>query len=258
MTRLTWALLTGLALLVSGEASAQGTRDVNYTDRAIVPVHARLRFTTLIVLPEGERILDFVCGDKDFWIVSGAENLAYVKPAKEGASTNLNLIAASGRVYSFLLTEGKGEPDLKLYIVADDLAARPDTPRRFYAAGEVEAFRREADEARAEAALTRATEAKAAAAAIDTFRREYPTRLQFPYRFRAQERPFFVSAIYHDGQFTYIRAQTTELPSLWELRDGGPNLVSFQVERGVYIVPKVLEGGYLAIGKARLYFAQAR
>ena len=70
------------------------------------PVQAKLRFTTLIILPEGERILDFVCGDKDFWIVSGADNLAYVKPAKAGASTNLNLITASGRVYSFLLTEG--------------------------------------------------------------------------------------------------------------------------------------------------------
>ena len=73
-------------------AHAQGTRDVSYTDRAIVSVQAKLRFTTLIILPEGERILDFVCGDKDFWIVSGVDNLAYVKPAKAGASTNLNLI----------------------------------------------------------------------------------------------------------------------------------------------------------------------
>jgi len=258
MTRLPWSLLPVLALLIAGPASAQGTRDVSYTDRAIVSVQARVRFTTLIVLPEGERILDFVCGDKDFWIVSGAENLAYVKPAKEGASTNLNLITASGRVYSFLLTEGAKEPDLKLYVVADDVVARTDAPRRFYAADEVEAIRRDAQDARTEARVTRETEATAAAEAIATFRRDYPTRLQFPYRFRAQERPFFVSAIYHDGQFTYIQAQTPELPSLYELRDDAPNLVSFQVERGVYVVPKVLERGYLAIGKARLYFAQAQ
>ena len=67
-----------------------------------------------------------------------------------------------------------------------------------------------------------------------------------------------MSAIYHDGRFTYIRANATELPSLYEFRDDAPNLVSFQVERGVYIVPKVIEQGYLAIGKQRLYFGQAQ
>ena len=258
MTRLTWGLATALAVVVTGDVRAQGTRDVSYTERAIVSVHAKLRFTTLIILPEGERILDFVCGDRDFWIVSGVENFAYVKPAKEGASTNLTLITASGRVYAFLLTEGTGEPDLKLYVVADDLAARTDAPRRFYAAGDVEAFRRDAEQARAEALATTARAATASADAIAAFRRDYPTRLQFSYRFRAQARPFFVSAIYHDGHFTYIRAQTAELPSLYELRDDAPNLVPFHVERGVYVVPKVLERGYLAIGKARLYFAQAQ
>jgi hypothetical protein len=34
--------------------------------------------------------------------------------------------------------------------------------------------------------------------------------------------------------------------------------VNFQVERGVYIVPKVLDRGYLAIGKRRLAFEIAR
>jgi len=60
---------TAVAILAGSAAYAQGTRDVTYTDRAIVSVQAKLRFTTLIILPEGERILDFVCGDKDFWIV---------------------------------------------------------------------------------------------------------------------------------------------------------------------------------------------
>ena len=75
-----------------------------------MPLHAKLRFTTMIILPEQEEILDFVCGDKEFWVVSGAQNLAYVKPAKAGATTNLNLVTASGHVYSFLLTEGSAEP----------------------------------------------------------------------------------------------------------------------------------------------------
>jgi len=57
------------------------------------------------VLPKNEQILDFTCGDKEFWIVSGTQNFAYVKPAKVNFQTNLNLITASGNVYSFVLTE---------------------------------------------------------------------------------------------------------------------------------------------------------
>jgi type IV secretion system protein VirB9 len=249
-------LVTAVVILLGGSAHAQGTRDVSYTDRAIVSVQAKLRFTTLIILPEGERILDFVCGDKDFWIVSGADNLAYVKPAKAGASTNLNLITDSGRVYSFLLTEGVGEPDLKLYVVADDVVARGQATRRFYTDADVDALREEAERARQDAAAVRESSAKSADEAMAAFRASYPTQLRFTYRFRAHEKPFSVSAIYHDGQFTYIHARTSELPSLYELRDDAPNLVPFQVEHGVYIVPKVLERGYLAIGKQRVFFAQ--
>src|ERR1700683_2609602 len=90
-------------------AAAQTTREVAYDSHAVVRVNAKVRFTTLIILPETEEILDFVCGDKDFWVVSGPQTLAYVKPAKAGASTNLNLVTASGNVYSFLLAEGPGE-----------------------------------------------------------------------------------------------------------------------------------------------------
>ena len=48
-------------------------------------VNARLRFTTMIVLPEKEEILDFVCGDKDFWIVSGGQNLSCTSSRRKRA-----------------------------------------------------------------------------------------------------------------------------------------------------------------------------
>ena len=54
-----------------------------------MPVNAKVRYTTLIILPEDERILDFTCGDKDHWIVDGNENFAFVKPAKADAATNV-------------------------------------------------------------------------------------------------------------------------------------------------------------------------
>jgi type IV secretion system protein VirB9 len=234
------------------------TREVHYTNRSVVRVNARLRFTTMIILPETEEILDFVCGDKDFWIVSGAQNLAYVKPAKAGAVTNLNLVTASGSVYSFLLSEGSGDPDLKLYVSPDDTMKTAAAGRRFYTADEVAEFKRAADEARKEAEIARADAERRVEDGIAKFKASYPTALQFPYRFRPNEKPFNVSAIYTDGRFTYIRAHAPELPSLYEVRDGAPNLVNFQVENGVYIVPKVLESGYLAIGKQRFPFESAR
>src|SRR3954470_9386483 len=112
-------MVTVVALCTASVSSAQTSRDVTFNERSVIQVNAKLRFTTMIILPEGEQILDFVCGDKDFWVVSGAENLAYVKPAKAGAQTNLNLVTGSGHVYSFLLNEGSGDPDLKLYVRTD-------------------------------------------------------------------------------------------------------------------------------------------
>ncbi len=98
------AVLTG-TLSISAGAQTTGIREVSATARSLVPLQTRLRYTTMIVLPDGEEILDVICGDKDFWVISATHNIAHVKPAKEGATTNLNLVAASGTVYSFLLTE---------------------------------------------------------------------------------------------------------------------------------------------------------
>ena len=68
--------------------------------------------------------------------------------------------------------------------------------------------------------------------------------------------PFLVSAIYHDDAFTYIRCGAREKPALYEVKDGKPNLISFQVENGVYIAPKIIDSGYLAVGKKKLLFAR--
>ena len=110
----------------------------------------------------------------------------------------------------------------------------------------------ELTEARAavEAAERRTTEALAAQ------QEQYPTRLQFVYGAPKYEKPFFVRAIWHDGQFTYIKTDAKELPALYELKDGKPAVVNFQVHNGTYVVPKVIDRGYLALGDERLPFAQ--
>ena len=247
-------IAVGVAPLV---AQGGGVREVTASERSLTSLNTKVRYTTMILLPEGEEILDVVCGDRDFWVISAAQNIAHVKPAKEGASTNLNLITASGTVYSFLLTENRqGQPDLKVYVAAD-----PNAPRgqpKYYPAtqvnAQVSALQAEIVQARAalEEATARTTEA------VSTFRRQYPGRLEFAYGAPKYERPFFVRSIWHDGEFTYIRAEARELPALYEVRDGQPSLVNFQVQEGTYIVPKVLDRGYLALGNQRFSFEQRR
>ena len=73
----------------------------------IVRIQAKTRHTTVIVLPAAEDILDFVVGDSEYWHLTGAANLAFLKPIAEGVTTNVALVCASGRIYSFLVTEGK-------------------------------------------------------------------------------------------------------------------------------------------------------
>jgi type IV secretion system protein VirB9 len=241
-------------------AAPDGARVVRYAKEDIVPVRAKLRFSTLIVLPDDEEILDFTTGDRDFWVINGVHNLCYVHPAQAGIRSNLNLITASGHVYSFLLTEisneGKAEPDLKLFVEPKDGSASTGPLRGYVRAADAEAYKKELEAARIQAAeQIRAAEARATEE-LNQFRSTYATKLQFDYVFESKSmaEPFLVSAIYHDNTFTYIRCAAREKPSLYEVKDGKPNLVNFQVENGVYVVPKILDSGYLAVGKKKLNF----
>lgn len=231
-------------------AQTNGIREVSASERSLISLQTRLRYTTMIVLPDEEEILDVICGDRDFWVISATQNIAHVKPAKEGAATNLNLVTSSGSVYSFLLSEKNGSPDLKVYVNGDENAVAGK--RKYYGAAQVEALEAELRAARTavEAAGRRAEEA------VASYRQEYPTRLQFNFGTPKYEKPFLVRSIWHDGQFTYIRSDANELPALYEMQDGKPSLVNFQVQQGTYVVPKVLDEGYLALGKARFPFAQ--
>ena len=234
-------------------------RVVHYGDQDIVPVKTRLRFTTLIVLPKNEQIMDFVCGDKEFWVVNGAQNFAYVKPAKPGTRTNLNLVAASGNVYSFVLNEtSDAQPDLKIFVEPRDesMISALNGPPKFVPAQQLDDFRQQVEIAR-----TQVREARTAAqAAIDrdesAFRNEYPSKIKFAYRFDRDRKPFQVSAIFHDDRFTYIQARPEETPAVYEVKDGKPNLINFQYKAGTYVVDKILDSGYLAIGKQRLPFTR--
>ena len=239
---------------VSSTAQVEGIREVTATDRSLIPLHTRLRYTTMVVLPDGEEVLDVICGDRDFWVISATQNVVHVKPAKPGAETNLNLVTARGTIYSFLLMEQSGDggaPDLKVYVTSDAIA--PTAPPKYYSAADVARLQQEVTEARGAVTLAE----RQATEAIARERDAYPARLQFVYGTPKYQKPFFVRAMWHDGQFTYVQADATELPALYELKDGEPAVVNFQVRgTGTYVVPKVLDRGYFALGNARFGFAQ--
>jgi type IV secretion system protein VirB9 len=239
-------------------------RVVKYSKEDIVPVRAKLRFSTLIVLPEDEEILDFTTGDKEFWIINGAHNLCYVHPAQAGIRSNLNLITASGHVYSFLLTEISDqpnvEPDLKIFVEPKEGSGTAGSSglRGYVSAGEAEAYKKELEAMRSQTTDQVRAAKNEVADEVNRFRTSYATKLQFDYSLdlNAAREPFLVSAIYHDDSFTYIRCAAREKPALYEIKDGKPNLISFQFENGVYVAPKILDSGYLIVGKKKLAFSR--
>jgi len=237
-------LLLGLAATVAhGQQSA---RIVKYHANDIVSVHAKMRYTTLIELPGTEKILEVATGDKDFWIIDTVGNYCFLHPAKEGIQSNLNLITDKGTVYSFTLDDtDSANPDLKVVIEPSDPSslAAANGANKLVSATEVESAR-----AQAQAAQSHASEA------VEQFRSDYPTQaLQFDYVFK-QEKPFAVSAIYHDDKFTYIKSSASEKFSVYELKDGKPDLITFQLKDGTYVIPTVVDRGYLQIGKHKLGF----
>ena len=222
-------------------------------------LRAQVRHTTVIVLPATENILDFVVGDSEYWHLTGAANVAFLKPLSQGAATNIALVCESGRIYSFLAAEqSDGPPHLVVRVESGaeqaGLSGGGRSQPAFVGRSQVAAYQQMAAEA-AEAARTAREEAESRAASeIEAFRAGYPARLAFEYRLDgdATDRPFLVEAMWHDGQFTYLRSRAQESPALYELRDGEPALVAYDLsEDGLYIARHVLGDGWLQIGDER-------
>jgi type IV secretory pathway VirB9-like protein len=233
-----------------------GAKVVQYGDKDVVRLKTKLRYTTMIVLPKNEQILDFTCGDKEFWVVNGAQNFAYIKPAKAGAQTNLNLITASGNIYSFVLAEvselPEGAADLKVFVEPkeESMISAANAAPKFVSAQAADDYRQQVTLAKEETRQVK----QSAQVQIDAAVSKFVSNVRFPYRFEAGKRPFFVRAIYNDEKFTYIQARPEETPALYEILDGKPNLVTFDYRNGVYVVEKILDRGYLVIGKQKLNF----
>jgi len=243
-----WLALALPALAaVAQEASA---RTVQYHSQDIIPIHAKLKYTTLIEVPPTEKIMEAATGDKEFWIVDVVGNFCFVHPAKAGISSNLNLITDKGNIYSFTLQDVSGStdaPDLKVLIQPADHSSivAANGPPQFVPAAQLERTKEQL------AAVQSHVEQ-----AVDAFKSTYPVQLKFDYTFKANEAPFDIQSIYHDDKFTYIKTNAPEKFSIYEMKDGKPDLVTYDLRDGTYIIPKVMDSGYVELGKKRMDFTR--
>jgi len=241
------ALALPSAVAVAQDASA---RTVQYHSQDIVPIRAKVKYTTLIEVPPTEKIMEAATGDKDFWIVDVIGNFCFVHPAKAGISSNLNLITDKGNIYSFTLQDisaTSDAPDLKVIVEPADRSAivAASGPPQFVPAAQLEQSKQQF------AMLQSHVEQ-----AVDQYKSSYPLELKFDYSFKANEAPFDIQSIYHDDKFTYIKTTAPEKFSIYEMRDGKPNLVNYELRDNTYIIPKVMDSGYLELGKKRMDFTR--
>ena len=243
-----WLALALPSLIAAAkDASA---RTVQYHAQDVGPIDAELKYTTLIEVPPTEKIMEAATGDKDFWVVDVVGNFCFVHPAKAGISSNLNLITDKGNIYSFTLQDvsGTGDaPDLKVLIEPADRSSiiAANGPAQFVPAVQL-------DQAKQQLAAVQAHITQA----VDEYKSAYPLELKFDYTFKANEAPFDIQSIYHDDRFTYIKTDAPEKFSVYEMKDGKPNLINYDLRNGTYIIPKVMDSGYVELGKKRMEFSR--
>jgi len=243
-------LVVSSVVSVGGALAQDSARTVQYHSQDIVAIRAKVKYTTLIELPTTEKIMEAATGDKEFWIVDVVGNFCFVHPAKPGISSNLNLITDKGNVYSFTLQDISAlstTPDLKVIVEPADRSTivTANGPPQFVPATQLEDSRQQF------AALQ-----SHVAQAVDEYKSAYLTQLKFDYFYKANEAPFNIQSIYHDDRFTYIKTNAPEKFSVYEMKDGRPNVVTYDLREGTYIIPKVMDAGFVELGKKRMGFTR--
>ena len=178
--------IINVILVVSsiGALAQDSARTVQYHSQDIIPIRAKVKYTTLIELPTTEKIMEAATGDKDFWIVDVVGNFCFVHPAKQGISSNLNLITDKGNIYSFTLQDisaTSDNPNLKVIVEPADHSSivAANGPAQFVPAAQVEQSKQQL--AMLQSHLEQA---------VDEFKSTYPLELKFDYTFKANDPPF--------------------------------------------------------------------
>jgi type IV secretion system protein VirB9 len=223
-------------------------------------VRAGLLQSTLIVLPAEEKVANVFAGDTVNWVFDGghvASRFISVKPKTANATTDIHIVSDHGNEYTLQLREVSNDSDAhfdsKVFINPGDQAAKDRLAQLpvFVPAAELDKAKQEAVAAKA----AQAAELKAEQSKAEQYRSEYPNSLHFDYTWDERKgKELGLQQIWHDNKFTYLRGQFQETPALYEVKDKKPSLINFDFNGGLYTVPKLLDNGYLAIGRQKVEF----
>jgi type IV secretory pathway VirB9-like protein len=223
-------------------------------------VRAGLLQSTLILLPDQEKVANVFAGDTVDWVFDGghvASRFISIKPKLANSTTDVHIVSDHGNEYTLQLREVSGDDDphfdSKIFIAPGDKAAKDRLAELpvFVPAAELDKVKQEAAAAKASEAATLKTEQSKE----EAYRSQYPGSLHFDYTWdKAKGKELGLQAIWRDDKFTYLRGQFQETPALYEVKDKKPSLINFDFANGLYTVPKELDNGYLAIGKQKVEF----
>lgn len=236
-------------------------RSVTVTEAAVPPVvRAGLLQSTLILLPDEEKVANVFAGDTVDWVFDGGHvpsRFISIKPKLVNCSTDVHIVSDHGNEYTLELQEISNDADphfdSKVFIVPGDKTAKDRVAELpvFVPASELDRVKQEVSAAR-DAAAAALKEEKTRE---ETYRSQYPGSLRFDYGWdKAKGKALGLEQIWRDDKFTYLRGQFQETPALYEVKDKKPSLINFDFSNGLYTVPKELDDGYLAIGKQKVEF----
>lgn len=241
------------------QPSAPRTITVSEADAPPV-IRAGILQSTLILLPDQEKVANVFAGDTVDWVFDGghvASRFISIKPKVAGSTTDVHIVSDHGNEYTLQLREVSGDDDphfdSKILITPGDKAAKDRLAELpvFVPAAELDKVKQEAAAAQAAQAAT----LKAEKTQEEAYRSQYPGSLHFDYTWdKSKGKELGLQAIWRDDKFTYLRGQFQETPALYEVKDKKPSLINFDFSNGLYTVPKELDNGYLAIGKQKVEF----
>lgn len=268
-------LITAVVSIIGGLelANAAETRQPEPSTPRTIVVHeqdappiirAALEQSTLIELPPEEKVMRVFGGDTENWKFSAGHvpsRFLSVKPKVANETTDVHIISDHGNEYSFQLEEISKDSDphydAKIFVTPGDKGGKEKLEEApvFIPAADVKdliaRLQKEADTAKAAEEKTQ----KSIQTEEEEYKSHYPGTLHFDYTWdQAKGKSIGLHQVWRDDRFTYLRGSFQETPALYEVKDGKGSLVNFDYSSGLYTVPKMLEEGYLAIGKKKVTF----
>jgi len=214
-------ILAGCCL--ASPASAQVFQEYTYESNRIYPVRTGLGITTQIELSPNEKVLDFSTGFSSGWELTRRENVFYLKPRNIDVDTNM-LVRTDTRSYMF-----------ELKVVATDWTALEQAKQAgvqyriaFIYPNNAEPSSKDEDVRQLTTSLDKT--------------RTY--NFDYDYSTRTKQSWLIPTAVYDDGQFTYIKmsdmkqSPTGNFPAVFaRTRSKGEDfVVNTTVENNVMVV----------------------